>query len=187
MNRRVARLIIRAQRRVDRPWFLPALAGLAFIDLFCAVIPTDGLLISSVLLRPKRWLSMFLWTTTGSGLGAVALSLVVHALGEPLANRLLADAMASPNWIKTTAFLTDHGGWALGAMAFGPLPQQPAVVVCALAQMPLMTIFLAVWIGRGVKYGAFAWAAAYAPDWFKKFGKSASREAKEISQAKKLS
>jgi hypothetical protein len=67
-------------------------------------------------------------------------------------------------------------------MAFGPLPQHPAVAICGLAHMPLHTLFLSVFAGRAAKYLLFAWSAAYAPRWFRRW-RGARREAEELEAA----
>jgi len=157
------KIIVRLEKFADRPWYLPAMGLLAALDLFVGVIPTDGVLISTVLLRPKRWVLAFIVIATSSALGAVALALAVQNLGEPFVNYLLGDALQTPTWIKVSDFLQEQGVLTLAFISVGPAPQQPAVVLGALAHMPLSKIFIAVWIGRALKYGIFAWAATHAP------------------------
>ena len=84
---------------MDRPWYVALVGGLAALDLFIMIIPTDGLLVTSVLVRPKRWVSWFLWVSIGSAVGAAALAAIIHwdplwlkesLLYGGLSNRVLA-------------------------------------------------------------------------------------------------
>jgi membrane protein YqaA with SNARE-associated domain len=179
--RRVTKFIAHAERFSNRWWYSPLLALLAGIDLFVGFIPTDGVVISSVLLQPKRWIGMFLWASAGSALGALALSLAVHGLGVSVIQPMFHKTLESTTWVSIASFLIDYGAPALALISISPFPQQPAVVLCALAGLPLTPIFLAIFIGRGLKYGLFAWAASHAPKLIEKF-KGARREAKEIEK-----
>lgn len=180
--RSISRAVARLGKFSDRRWYLPLVSFLAAVDLFVAVIPTDGILITSVLLRPKRWISTFVWVALGSAFGAFVLALLVQWYGEPLAHYLIHDAMTSPSWESVETFMDRYGSLALFLMSFGPLPQQPAVTLCALAHMPLAEIVFAVVAGRGLKYGVLAWSATHAPRIFERW-KSVRTEVQQIQEA----
>lgn len=150
------------QRFVDRPWYLPLLTLLVALDLFLAFIPSDALLIASVLVRPKRWWKFFIALTTGSACGALALAVLSRVIGPRLLDVLqMTETLKSPTWVKVQGWLHEYGGPALGFVALGPLPQQPAVALCGLSSLSFFTIFMWVWLGRGLKYGLYAYIAAY--------------------------
>jgi len=69
----------------------------------------------------------------------------------------------SRSWSQGIEFLHHYGNLGLGLVALGPLPQQPAVALFGLANVPIISIGIAVWLGRSLKYGFFAWAATHAP------------------------
>jgi len=180
--RRTARLIARLQRFVSRPWYLPLIALLAALDLFVGFIPSDGLVISSVMLKPHRWLSTSLWMACGSAVGALALAALVETLGKPVVRAVLPGAMESTAWQSVADFLQSYGTPALALMALGPLPQHPAVAICALAHMPLTLIALSVLAGRLIKYLLFAWSASHAQRLFKRW-RGARNETEQIEAA----
>jgi len=150
------------QKYIDRPWYPYLVALLAAVDMFVLVIPTDGLLVSAVLLRPKRWARTFLIVTTGSALGALLLAWLFQH-GVSAVTDKLVPLIFGAAWNDTEAFAQSHGALALALVAASPFPQAPAVVLAALADMPLSAIFLACWLGRGAKYALFAWSASHAP------------------------
>lgn len=172
---RATRMIVRLQRFASRPWYLPMIASLIALDLFVGFIPSDGLVVSSALLKPRRWIATSLWATTGSALGALALGALAGHFGEPLVRAVRPGVLGSSAWLRVAEFLRHYGPMALAAMAFGPLPQQPAVAICGLAHMPLLTVFLTVFLGRGAKYSLFAWSASHAPRLLRRW--RATREA----------
>lgn len=167
------------RRFVGRPWYNPVVAALAAIDLFILIVPTDILLTSSVLLQPRRWISSFLWVSTGSAVGAAVLTaLLQYGAAEFLMSHFPA-IFHSEGWEGTRGFVQNHGGWALALISVSPLPQQPGVVISALSGMSIGEIFCAVWLGRALKYFTFAWLASHTPRALERFsiGRAAMREA----------
>ena len=131
------------------------------------IVPTDALLFLAVLIKPKRWISTFIIIAAGSALGAWILALLVNGGGEWIQHQLLPQIFHSPGWEKTEGYIHIHGLWALALFSAGPVPQQPAVVMAALAHISPFMIFLAVLVGRLAKYAFFAWLAFKSPDHFK--------------------
>ena len=157
---------------LDRPWYIIFVMAMAAADLFVAFIPTELLLVMAVLARPARWVSAALLVTLGSAIGAYALGWLVDRGGAPVVEWFIPNAFQTEIWRKAATFLEDYGASSIGLVALSPIPQQPVVLMGALTQMPLWKIFLGVFVGRGVKYLFFAWAATHAPKlmghWFKK-------------------
>jgi membrane protein YqaA with SNARE-associated domain len=142
----------RLQTKAGTAWMVPAFALLAAIDLFVAFIPSDALVITAALVKPRQWLYAALTISLGSALGAGLLAALVYQF-SPDTSSLSWFA----EWVK------NYGPLALCLFSAGPLPQQPAVALCALAGMPLPHVMAAVFIGRALKYGLFAWSATHAP------------------------
>jgi membrane protein YqaA with SNARE-associated domain len=159
--RRTTRLIVKLRRFIARPWYLPMIAGLAALDLFVGFIPSDGIVIASAMLRPRRWLSTGIWMACGSAAGALLLGALASRYGDSAVRLLLPGLASSRAWLDSAEFLRRHGVPALALMSFGPLPQQPAVAICGLAHMPLPAVFLSVLAGRSAKYLFFAWTGAH--------------------------
>lgn len=148
---------------IERPWYMLLVSFLAALDIFILIIPTDFFVICTSALKPKSWIKTFLWITTGSALGALAMAMVLRNLGIPFLESLGVEILDPSQWPRITSFIESHGALALGLLAFGPFPLQPGAIAIAATDMPLSVIFIAVWIGRSVKYALFSWAAAFAP------------------------
>lgn len=169
LSKPITRFIARFEQLCDHLMFLPSLALLAALDLFVLVIPTDGLVISATLLRPRRWLSMALVTALGSALGALLLATLIRWRADEIIALFFERALQSPSWIRTETFIEQHGPWALGIIALSPLPQQPAVILTALTHVSLTTLFFSVFVGRMLKFVFFTWSATHAPRLLSKF------------------
>jgi membrane protein YqaA with SNARE-associated domain len=151
------------QTFADRYWYPPFIGFLAAIDNLIVVIPTDGILISSSMIVPKRWLLLAINVAIGSTLGALALAVVVEYQGWPLIVKWYPGIEASKNWIMTREFFESYGLFLVFLIAIAPLAQQPAVVLAALAQTPLWKLLAVVFIGRLIKYLIMAYIGSHAP------------------------
>lgn len=149
-------------RYIDRPWYFPLIMLLALLDLFVLFIPSDALVVTTSLLRPRKAALACLSVTIGSALGALILTWAIQSVG------FHAAVEGSAAWSQIEPILQKWGGWGLAFVAVGPLPQQPAVAACALAQMPPLVVMGWIFVGRLPKYIAFAWIAAKAPALIKK-------------------
>jgi membrane protein YqaA with SNARE-associated domain len=152
----------------SRPWFLPFVCFLAFIDLFIVVLPTEGMIMTTTVMRPRRWLVTALSVSTASALGAIALSITARKFGLPfVAWAAGPEFLHSAKWISTQRWIDDYGFWAVMLTALGPLPQQPVVLVAAIAGMSLPSIFFGAWLGRIPKYTFFAYLATRGEKWLR--------------------
>src|SRR6516165_6511441 len=59
-----------------------------------------------------------------------------------------------------------YGTWALLGFAAAPLPQTPALIFTAVSRLPVSEVFLALFLGKLLKYGVYGWLAAEFPSWF---------------------
>jgi len=149
---------------IDRPWYVLSVAFLAGLDLFILVVPTDGLVISSYFGKKKRLWGPITLVALGSAIGALALAALVQADVTFITDRLLAPLFHNDAWEAADSFLEKYGYWAVALSALCPVPQQPAVLLAALAEMPLTTLFLSFLVGRLLKYGFFAWSVRHLPN-----------------------
>jgi membrane protein YqaA with SNARE-associated domain len=168
--------MVRVRRSVDRWWFLPSMALLSAIDLFILVIPTEGLLVSAVLVRPRRWIAIALAGAAGSGFGAWLLAGAVKLWGMPFLTAYAPSALKSENWDRISAWVSHWGAWAMAGVSLSPLPQQPAVAICALTSITVTEIVAAVFLARAVKFGLFCWAARHAPKLLREIDDKGVRE-----------
>jgi membrane protein YqaA with SNARE-associated domain len=145
-----------------RPWFPLLAAVTAFGATLSMTVPTVPILGALVSLNPRRWLAIACWAVLGS---AVAGALLVHALGHFggifLAEKL-PELVASSHWQHMAGLASHHGWWVLVLVAALPLSQTPFLVVAAVFGMPALTVFLALFAGKALKYGAVAGLTAKA-------------------------
>lgn len=153
----------RAAKYADRWWYPPFIGLLAFADLFILVIPTDAILISAVILSPKRWAITGAMVAAGSALGSVALALLLRVEGLPWLLHVYPHLDKTKSWATATHLVDQWGGWGLFWIALSPIPQHAAIAVAAITGLGLPTIFGTVFGGRILKYELFAWLASHAP------------------------
>ncbi len=156
-------ILERIKHFADRSWYAPIVGALAALDQFIIFLPIEWLMVPSVLVRPRRWFSTALWVATGSALGSVGLAAATSVYGFAFLNAYLPSLLHSQGWIRATDFIESYGAWALFGFSVGPLPQQAGVAFAGITHMPMTQIFLAVWLGRSIKYLAINWVASHAP------------------------
>jgi membrane protein YqaA with SNARE-associated domain len=155
--------LIRLQKYADHWWYAPLMGLLAGADLFLVVIPTDGLLISAVMLAPRRWIYTAFMVTLGSSLGTLALGYLLQQHGLPLLLNIVPGIDQSSAWVWTKSLMDSWGPWAVFVVALSPLMQHPAVALAALAGMTLLNLFALVFAGRILKYLMLSYIATHAP------------------------
>lgn len=163
MRERIKSWVRFFQRYSSRWWYAPAISLLAFADLFLVVIPTDGLLVSAVMLSPRRWLYTAALVSLGSSLGAAALAYVLSRHGLSFLLHVSPGIEQSHAWVWTNHLMSEWGAWALFLIALSPIMQHPAIALAAFTGISETKIFLVVLAGRAIKYLFLAWAASHAP------------------------
>ena len=101
----------------------------------------------------------------------MALAAIVESNWQALDTVFFHHLTSSRDWARVVRWVQNDGIVGIGLVSFSPIPQHPAVIVGALAEMPLSAIFLAVWVARLVKYAIFGALSAYAPGWLMKIPK----------------
>jgi membrane protein YqaA with SNARE-associated domain len=162
-RQRILVLIQQLQSFIDRIWYPSLLGFLAAIDLFVVFIPTDGLLISSTLLRPKRWIQFAVPTALGSTIGAFVLILITNHLGVPFLIQTFPGLTENTFWQWSLNFFKDHGLIVIFIIAATPVAQQPAVLFASIAETPLKYFIGIYFVGRILKYLLMAYISSHAP------------------------
>jgi len=163
MKNKVHSYYKRMQTWVD-VWVYPGLlALLAFADVFVIVIPSDGILVSSILLRPKKWLRFVLAMTIGSVLAGTLFGYLVEQHGLELINQWMPSLTESWIWKVTENFFGLYGMLVLFLAAASPISFQPAVFFAIVAHTPLIQVFLVLAIGRSLKNLVIGGIASKAP------------------------
>lgn len=151
------------QRYADRFWYPPLIGFLAALDNFIVVVPTDGILISSSMLTPKRWFILALSIAVGSTLGALVLAALVEFQGLPWILDLYPGVAETRTWVLSMEFFDKYGMFLVFVVAATPFMQQPAVILASLANTPLVELAAVVFAGRFIKYLAMAYLGSHTP------------------------
>ncbi len=151
------------QSFADRVWYPPLIGFLAAVDNFIVIIPNDGILVSSSMLTPKRWIILAQCVAIGSTLGAVGLAMLIEYQGLPWILELYPGIDQSNTWRITDDFFKTYGPIIIFTVAISPLLQQPVVILASLADTPLMLLALFIFFGRTIKFLIMAYVGAHAP------------------------
>lgn len=137
---------------------------LAGIDHYIIVLPIDAMMVSCVLIHPKKWLSTSLWFALGSALGAISIAYFTNLLGLHFIESYFPGLAQSSYWSWAQTFFATQGIWFIFLSAAAPLPQQPAMIIAALASVALWKIAIVVILGRLFKFILIGYLAYHAPD-----------------------
>lgn len=163
LHERIRGMVKILQHHVDRLWYAPFLGFLAGLDNLVVVVPTDGILISSTILKPRRWLILAFSVAFGSTLGALALAAVVEFQGLPWILEHYPGLQESSMWLWTEEFFKSYGLLVVFGVAVTPLMQQPAVILASLANTSFAKLAIVIFSGRLIKYLFMAYLASHAP------------------------
>ncbi len=168
MHEKIRKIVKYFQHFADRFWYPPFIGFLAALDNFVVVIPNDGILISSAMLVPKRWLSLAFFVTVGSTLGALLLAQFVDKFGIDLILDWYPSLIESQSWLLTKEFFERYGLYLVFFVALTPLAQQPAVILAALVHTPIKDLLLVIFFGRLIKFMIMSYLGSHAPNLLKK-------------------
>lgn len=160
--------VAQLEQYADRLWYPPLIGILAALDNLIIVIPNDGILIASSMLVPKRWAIFAINISIGSTIGAMALHLVVEHQGLPWVQEYFAGIDQTQVWIWTENFFEKYGLLVVFAVGASPLLQQPAVILAALANTPILEMAATIFAGRIIKFMIMAYIASHSPKYLKK-------------------
>lgn len=157
----VSRLLARF---ADHPGFPLLVAAVALVCTLTFSFPFTAVLVPAVWLAPRRWLWLVGLSALGSGIGAALLSEVFHHLGWQQVAARWPDLVAGEAVATLAAWVERWGHLTLGLVAASPLPQAPAILLCAVRDPAPLAVFVAIAAGKGVKYLAVALLARRLPE-----------------------
>ncbi|MBL7666273.1 MAG: hypothetical protein JNM93_14145 [Bacteriovoracaceae bacterium] len=155
-------------RFAQRAWYQPLVGLLAGLDNFIVIVPTDGLVISSGMLTPKRWPYLAFWTAFGSSAGVAVLAYLVQLKGLPWILDLFPGIDQTKTWTYTAEYFKIYGLYVVFFIAATPMLQQPAVIIAVLVNTPLYKLIPVLFCGRLIKYIIMSYIAAKAPHYLSK-------------------
>lgn len=163
-----SRLFQQLQKFADSWWYAPIIGLLALLDFILLVVPTDALLISTVLLAPRRWLYSAFCLTLGSCVGIWIFALLIQQQGMPFLLHMMPGIESSQAWLLTQTLMQKWGSLAVFFICLSPIIQHPVVALAALSQVPSAHILFYALVGRTIKYTFLAALCRYTPSYFSK-------------------
>ena len=163
------RVVAALQSAAESRWLPPIAGALAFALTITMTLPVTSMLVPAVLIAPRRWRATTMCAAFGSALGATLLVSLFHHLGWLTIQAEFPALLESPRWQQIMAWTRDYGVFALFAVAALPLPQTPALIFCAISNLPDAEVLVAVLTGKLVKYGVVCGFAASFPERFSAF------------------
>jgi membrane protein YqaA with SNARE-associated domain len=146
--------------------FLWVCMGLALGGTVSAAYPVTAVVVPAALLLPKRWQKIAALTALGSALGATLLVIGFHHLGWAQLYERFPDLTTNETWSRVMAWVSAYGIAALFLIAISPLPQTPALIFFGIARHDYVVVFMAMLVGKLLKYALVAWLAARFPERF---------------------
>lgn len=156
-------------RRATSARTYPFVVGVVGLILTVSMVPFASILISAILLRRDHWREIVLLSSLGSATGGVVLYLIFHHLGWEQITSAYPDLMQSKAWSDATRWVSAYGSWALLGIAATPFPQTPALIFTAISRLPVLEVFIALFLGKLLKYSVYGFLAAKFPSWFQHF------------------
>jgi membrane protein YqaA with SNARE-associated domain len=127
-------------------------------------LPLVPVVCALVALNSPRWRAIVFWLVLGSAIGAVLLTFAFAALSLPWLDSRMPELMNSTHWKHLADWVARHGWWVLAGIAASPFSQTPALVLAAMLGMPLLDVFVAIALGKSVKYSLVARATQLMSD-----------------------
>lgn len=150
-------------RSVAHRYYSLVVTAIAFGATITFSFPFVAVLVPAVLLSPRRWRTLGLLSGIASGCGAAVLVEIFQYLGYEFVFAHYPSLVQTEAWQLTSEWLQRWGLLAILIIAGSPMPQTPALLFCALANVSTPGILVAVGLGKTVKYLFLAWATARYP------------------------
>jgi membrane protein YqaA with SNARE-associated domain len=143
---------------------LVALSIASLLDLFIVVIPTDGLMVATVITGKRRWIAAALAPAIGSVIGSAALAWIASQYGMDALEYFSPDLHNTSAWMSAQQLLERWGNTAIFLTGLSPFGQQPMVLLVGLAKVPMLHIVFSLLAGRFIKNLAICYIAKRSPD-----------------------
>jgi membrane protein YqaA with SNARE-associated domain len=146
------------------PYALVALAFASLLDMFIVVIPTDGLMVATVITGKRRWIAAALAPAIGSVIGSAVLAWLASEYGMTALEYFSPDLHNSATWLAAQKFFERWGDFAIFLTGLSPFGQQPMVLLVGLAKVPMLHIVVSLLLGRFIKNLVVCYIAKRSPE-----------------------
>jgi membrane protein YqaA with SNARE-associated domain len=134
------------------------IAGIvAFASAVTMSLPLVPVVCALVALQPSRWKAIALWAVLGSAAGATVLTFAFEYMSVSWLNAKIPEVEHSEIWQNLAAWVHRYGWWVLAAASASPTGQVAVLLLFSTLRIPLLDVFIAVALGKLVKYSLFAY------------------------------
>lgn len=151
-----SRLALLSQKYASHPLCGLVLFFYALAATVIETVPVTFVLSLLIALKKSRWKAFLILSVLGSSFGALLLAWLFHSWGYSFVASYYPGLVGSESWKAIEVWIARYGMWGIVGVAAVPLPLTPAIALCGLMRMPLFSLFLAVLIGKTVKYSVTA-------------------------------
>jgi len=136
-------------------WYPAAIFLMAMISAGTGLYPVGPPLVAATVFAPQRWRAIYLFAALGAATGAMLCATLVQTSGISLIDTMFPDIRQHDWWEKSRYWIDLHGPIALAVIAGLPVPEMPALLLTALAEVPPPAIWAAIFCGKLFKYGIY--------------------------------
>lgn len=137
---------------------------ICFGGTLTAAYPVTAVVLTAVVMAPRRWLWIGLACATGSGISGGLIMLIAHLLGYNEVHALLPETTSGQIWTDASTWISQYGLWTIFAVGVSPLPQMPLLIFYGVVDDRILEAATALWLGKVIKYGIVAWIAQHFPE-----------------------
>ncbi len=139
-------------------------ALLSFGGTISALYPVTAVIVTAVLMAPRRWLRLSAACSLGSALAGAVVVGVAHILGYNEIHHLFPHLISPQTWAEASRWIGDYGVWAIFGVGASPLPQMPLLIFFGIVDDRILEAFLALFAGKLLKYTVVAWVTQHFPE-----------------------
>ena len=168
MGKRLERLEAKLQvwmERANRGNHLLGLSALlSFGGTISAAYPVTAVIVTAVMMAPRRWLTLSAACSLGSALAGAVVVGVSHMLGYNEIHHLFPNLISAETWAEASHWIGDYGVWAIFGVGASPLPQMPLLIFFGIVDDRIFEAFVALFAGKLIKYTIVAWVTQHFPE-----------------------
>lgn len=139
-------------------------ALLSFGGTISAAYPVTAVIVTAVMMAPRRWLTLSAACSLGSALAGAVVVGVSHMLGYNEIHHLFPNLISAETWAEASHWIGDYGVWAIFGVGASPLPQMPLLIFIGIVDDRIFEAFVALFAGKLIKYTIIAWVTQHFPE-----------------------
>jgi membrane protein YqaA with SNARE-associated domain len=134
------------------PYAIPALIIISFVESSFFPIPPDVLLIAIVVAVPKIWFRSALACSVASVVGGMFGYLIGWQFMELVGSRIVEFYHFQEQFDKIGGLYNEHGGWAVAAAGFTPLPYKIFTLAAGMFEINFPIFVFASALSRSARF-----------------------------------